>query len=145
MKCPVHGLQSRCVFRFLPQSEVVAHERLPRDVEELVLVLRLMQLAVECRTMLRDRSYRWAGAEGKESYCMQREKQLRSILAVPSNRTARVSAHHSGEHALETCKGVEEPVVRVKAQESKPFQKVRCHALSSMPGTPSPTRPSCTT
>ncbi|PNH00841.1 Negative elongation factor B [Tetrabaena socialis] len=42
----------------LLQSEVVAAERLPRDVPDLVLVVRLMQLAVECRSMLRDRSYR---------------------------------------------------------------------------------------
>ncbi|GLC43520.1 hypothetical protein PLESTM_001482300 [Pleodorina starrii] len=43
----------------LLQSEVVAAERLPRDVPDLVLVLRLMQLAVECRTMMRDRAYRY--------------------------------------------------------------------------------------
>ncbi|GIL63751.1 hypothetical protein Vafri_17765 [Volvox africanus] len=43
----------------LLQSEVVAAERLPRDVPDLVLVLRLMQLAVDCRTMMRDGRYRY--------------------------------------------------------------------------------------
>ncbi|GFR42656.1 hypothetical protein Agub_g3593, partial [Astrephomene gubernaculifera] len=43
----------------LLQSEVVAAERLPRDVPDLALLLRLMQLAVECRSMMRDRDYRY--------------------------------------------------------------------------------------
>ncbi|KAG2423654.1 hypothetical protein HXX76_015171 [Chlamydomonas incerta] len=43
----------------LMQSEAIACERLPRDVPELCLVLRLMGLAVECRSMMRDRSYRF--------------------------------------------------------------------------------------
>ncbi|KXZ51837.1 hypothetical protein GPECTOR_11g276 [Gonium pectorale] len=47
----------------LMQSEVLLPERLPRDVPPLVLVLRLMQLAAECRNMLRERAYRFPDAD----------------------------------------------------------------------------------
>ncbi|KAG2491041.1 hypothetical protein HYH03_010488 [Edaphochlamys debaryana] len=43
----------------LLHTEVVAAERLPRDVPDMALLLRLMQLAVEARSMMRDRVYRY--------------------------------------------------------------------------------------
>ena len=45
-------------------SEAVGAQVLPKAVPEVVLLVRLLQLAVECRTMMRDRAYRWGGRRG---------------------------------------------------------------------------------
>lgn len=65
---PSHPCQYGCcsLSRLLPQvirrlEAVTEEQQLPKDDRELVFATRLLQLAVGCRGMMRDRQYRFAG------------------------------------------------------------------------------------